>query len=303
MRAFFSGFDIFHFHFISPDNLYDLNFIPAGKKIILSFWGSDLYSLNGTTDYSIQYKAVERADIVTLHSNEMRSVFLEKFGSDKLNKTRLTLFGINEDRLDLLSGFKKNAVSDNFRKKYKIQQQIVIMLGYSAAEGQQHLPVLEVLGRMPEEIKQHIVLFIPLSYNSENRGYVKNVLSCIRQVPLTCIPVTDYLSDAEMLELISNTQIMLNVRETDAMNNAMVECLYNGTLVINGSWLPYSRLKQQQVYFAEVDHVEELRTVLPRLINTISTELEKCKGNEAKIRAMMSGEVIIKDWAAIYAGI
>jgi len=92
---------------------------------------------------------------------------------------------------------------------------------------------------------------------------------------------------------------MINVQITDAFNGSMKEVLYCGGIVINGSWLPYQFLKDTDIYFEEVDSVEQISDKLEKIIMNYSYYQEQCKNNAVKIYEFSNWSKLIHQWKEV----
>src|SRR5690606_25004541 len=65
-----AGYNFYHFHYCNPTNLKYLHHFPDGKKVICSFWGSDLMRETGVDNVFYVSKALEKADCITVQNAE-----------------------------------------------------------------------------------------------------------------------------------------------------------------------------------------------------------------------------------------
>ena len=62
----FKNYDLINVHYVSEVRANIIANVPIGCKVILSFWGSDLMAGSGINNYIALYKAISRADIITV---------------------------------------------------------------------------------------------------------------------------------------------------------------------------------------------------------------------------------------------
>lgn len=297
------GFDIFHFHYAAPEFLTWLKYVPIGKKIIISLWGSDLFQSQGVKNYKSQLKAFEKADFITLNTNEMNEFFLNKFGRNFQTKVRRAYFVLDDCRFEKIDSGINEPLKDKFRKAHGISpEKRIVVVGYSSASKQRHIEILRVLGRLDQQVKNRIHLVIPMMYGHqyEDRGYIDKVKEETTLSGMTNTILEKYLNGEELHEYIAASDIKLNLRETDSMNAALVESLIAGNIVVSGAWLPYKILKKAGAVFHEVDEIEELEKLLPKIIENFDFEKARTKNNSPIIRKFFSKENLVKDWINIY---
>jgi len=303
MNDFFSKFDIIHMHYLAPGFLSSLKYVDKKKKIILSVWGSDLFQMSGVKDYSSQLEAIDRADIITMYTIEVREVFLSKFGRQYSEKIRLAPFGQPEKIFDSIDSKLNPETKKEFRNKYNIGvDKIIITIGYNASSKQNHIDILKNLNLTDTEIKKKIHAVIPMTYGLqyEKDDYLQKVKNACSACDFGTTMLTDYMSDEDWIKAAAASDIKLNLRETDCMNGAMIESLYAGNIVVNGAWLPYGTLRRRGVHFTELEKVDDIKETIPRLINNFEKEKQKSADNALAIKNFISYENAIKNWVKIY---
>jgi hypothetical protein len=100
--------------------------------------------------------------------------------------------------------------------------------------------------------------------------------------------VEDYLPIEELLALRFASDIFIHIQTRDQMASSMLEHLAAGSVVITGKWLPYELLEKLNVYFIQINKVDELKVTLLEVIQHLETHLEKCKKNRAIILNLIS---------------
>ena len=129
---------------------------------------------------------------------------------------------------------------------------------------------------------------------------MEKVRSAIQEVTDKFIVIEDYMNTEEMAELVQDSDIMIHVQTTDQMSSTMLAHMYNGNVVIAGAWLPYHSLREQGVYFVDVNEVDELDKVLADVTENYDTYNKKCENNENLVYSISSWNVCVKEWIATY---
>ena len=297
----FSRFDIINIHYLSKGNLAQLKHINEKHKLILSFWGSDLFQETGKDIYGTQLDALNRADAVTLHTHEMEQIFLSKFGRHLKNKVHRTIFGCDQYRLKKIDELRSAQDKiETFRNKFKIPKgKLVVQIGYSGGAGHYHFPIIESLSRCADKLKDEIFLLIPTTYNNQDKEYYEKLKNMLQNSTFDLAHITTYLSDEEVLLLPLVVDVHINVRDADALNNSMVEALYSGCFLVAGAWLPYGVLIRKGINFAEVESIDEIATVLLDFIEKTSTNYN-ISNNPKLIESNFTMQHHIGNWANLF---
>jgi hypothetical protein len=303
IRNIFMNFDIFHFHYLSPDYLSAIRFIPENKKILLTFWGSDLYQVSGVSNYNKQFEGLHKADLITVNALEIKEAVLTKFGRDLNPKLRDADFRLSKSKLERIEQRKKENANSSFKQKHGIpEEKIIVTLGYSASSKQKHIEILKILNEFDEKYKSRIFVLIPMTYGleHEDEDYLEKVKDVCNKINLETKILEDYLVDDELVDFIISSEITLNLRDTDALNAAMLESLFAGNIVVNGAWLPYGKLRRLGIHYREIENIMELKSLIPEILDNQGQEKERALVNPEIIRKNFLYENTISEWKNIY---
>lgn len=300
----FKLYDIIDVHWITEERANIVAQAPKTCKVILSFWGSDLMASAGEYNYTSLLKAINRADLITLSSIEMREIFLSKFGRHFKNKIRFTLYNQNKDfttyTVDDIEKLrqvghnlihKQGFLTDDFR--------YVIKVGYSGFDTQNHLAILDQCFLLPDKVKEKLLLIVPMTYGASPE-YTAVVEAHAQGLGLAACLLKEYLTKEEALSLSFICDIMLNLRDNDGFNNAMIETLMAGKILISGGWLPYSALRKNNVYFHEIYELNKISNLLAHILNNMEQELKRAELNAVKLKDITSSEKNACRWNGVY---
>lgn len=299
----FAEHDIINLHWVSEENCEIIAAAPVDCKIIISFWGSDLMASAGVRNYRSVFKACQRSNAITVASVEMREILLSKFGRDLKSKVRITPFGQSDDCVLLLNARERlfnlgisllNENGINWRD-YKY----VLKIGYSGFESQNHIQLIQELSTLPSEMKSGTLLIVPMTYGATSE-YSNRVRVALEQSGLRFWMIGKYLLREEVLSVAVICNIMLNVRDNDGFNNSMIETLLAGNLLISGRWLPYSMLRQNNIYFHEIDDLSEVKGLLCSVDKEFINKADALKANPKKVMNLVSGQVTGSNWDLLY---
>jgi hypothetical protein len=294
----FHKFDLINIHYLEGDTISLLEFVPQNKKIMISLWGSDVYR-SPEKKKSNQLLSLDKADVITLHSDEMKSFFINKFGEKYLNKIKKVLFGISESTINLIKEIKDKSYYDLPQLNEIKSDKIVIRIGYNADPGQQHNDVLDTLAKLDSKFKDKLHLILQLTYGG-NLNYINDVTEKIKQTGIEYTLFTNYLSDIQVLEVTKRTDIYLNLRTTDSLNNAMIESFLFDKFVICGSWLPYNILHEINIKFITVNAISEIISTIEDFMKNREVFSKSDIKNSQKIEKLVSNKNTGYNWLEIY---
>ena len=297
----FAPFDIVNIHYLSPGYLKQVKYVQPHQKLALSFWGSDLFQETGKATYGIQLDALNQAHAISLHTPEMEQIFLSKFGRHLKEKIYRTIFGCHQERFNLLTHLEQQTEKlKAFRLKHKIPtNKLVIQIGYSGGAGHQHLAIIDSLMQFSKMLKDKVFLLVPTTYNNQDAEYFEKLKTKLENSIFEVAHLTEYLSDEEVLMLPIVSNIHINVRDADALNNAMIEALYSGNLLITGAWLPYGVFKRRKIVFAEVEYITEIGAAIMAYCEH-SNEVYQLTENPRLTKEAFSMQNHIVNWGNMY---
>jgi hypothetical protein len=293
VKPIFLEFDVFNFHLLTQNALSYLDFIPKSKKIILSFWGSDLLNPSPNFNPELISKAINRADAITLHSIEMREIFLSKYGRDLFDKVHIVLVSDDTENLKKIINKipERESIIAKFKSKYNIiSNKKLLTIGHSGHDIDNHIKVLKSLSLLKEELKEGIAVILPMTYGCSDPNYFKEIKEFCRENNLSCIILDTFLSEDEIIELRIVSEIHIRTPKYDAFSLSLCETICSDNIIVTGAWLPYSRFRFSGAYFFEIDYYYKLTDLIENILNNFNEHRLKHQGNHEKIIAMFKDE-------------
>ncbi len=291
-------FDIINFHFLRPDSIDLLKFVPNNKKVLISLWGSDLFRIY-KEHIDKKKEALDRADMITVHSEEMKTFLLNQYGVELEKKVRIVLFGNSFQAIDLIKQKQQQEVYYSKIIKDINNDKIVVTLSHSGIEIQQHLKVLEELKKLRNEIKSQLYLIVPLSYGG-SEDYRTEVKEAVLSTGISNYIISEFLSLYEVLEIKKRADIHLNLCLTDSLNNAMIESLLFNKIVIAGAWLPYKILAEHGIHIVLIDSISELNEKIEGIILNRENFHSELFVNQSKTENLVSNKFTGEIWGNYY---
>ncbi len=298
----FKDYTTFHFHFMQYSYLRELFLVPKNKKIVCTFWGSDLLRTNDILNFYFVKKALNRATIITCQSEELKEIILSKFGRNLSDKIQIAIFPVNEKIYDWIDGnynFKENITA--FKSNYGYSNsKINVLIGHSGSTSNNHLKIIQSLENLKNKSKIHLV--VNLNYaitENEKENYKIALTETLNKVGCSYVILEKFFANEELAISRLASDIFIHAPISDALSGTMLELLYATNIIITGSWLPYKTFRKAKLDYFEINDFSELETILDPIIETFELEKEKTQKNKFSIRDYFFNEKIIKNWSKI----
>jgi uncharacterized protein YutD len=291
-----NNYDIINFHSLSPSTLAFTDFIKPDKKVILSFWGSDLYQINGIKNYIDQINALKRADLITLQSYEMELTVLAKFGSVIKGKIVRALFGINDSVFDKLDKIKDAGLDTDFLKKYCIpENKIKVTICYCGNPVCNQIPIINELEKLNETLKDKIHLMVPMTYGNYSTDYLEEIKLLLHRSKITFTLLEKYLPYEDVLKMRVSSDIMIMMNKSDALSQSVSEFLYAENILISAAWLPYSPFRLKEIFMYESDF-PGLSEMVSNAVKNLQTLKNNLKENPQKVKNLTAFSNLWQQW-------
>ncbi|HLN94792.1 MAG TPA: hypothetical protein VK183_04090 [Flavobacterium sp.] len=299
----FRSYDVFHFHFMQYSYVQEVFFIPRNKKVVCSFWGSDLLRTSDILNFYLVRKALHRADAITCQSLELREIILSKFGRSLLPKMHVVMFPIEEAiyrRIRDLS-HDTNRIAAFCGSTYS-SSKINIVVGHSGSRFNNHLRIIEALADFPLADNVHLV--VTLSYAitpGERAAYRPQLEAALDKTGCSFAFQEDVLSDDELALSRLVTGIFLHAPASDALSSTMLEMLYAGSVVVTGSWLPYKTFRNAGLHYHEVSDFASLGASVAAIVTHFEAERLRATTNRQAIEAGFSNDELVSKWLQVFS--
>jgi len=282
--------DIVVIHFMDPGYLKYIDLLSKKtEKIIVHWWGSDLYRSNEETKKKIS-RVLDKCYRVVLVRG-MLNYFLKHFPSyaGQICTARLGLGFI-----DVIEKKKETFNRDDVKSRLGIPDcKIIITCAYNGSEGQQHLKIIDALAKLPNGIKDDIYLLFPMTYGG-NANYFTEVNLQLEKAGIKYKIIRNYLSEDELAELRLLSDIVVNIQITDGFSASIQESLFSGNVLIVGDWLPYAELEQWGIHYIKTSLIN-LHDVIRNTIKDIEYHKNESSKNPDIIKRNSSWSAVMKD--------
>ncbi len=263
------------------------------RRLNLNVGGSDFYRA-GEDERKFKQNLIMCADIITAETAKTVQEFGDYYGEKIRKKTHLLPFGIEVlEWIDHIENIPKNRI----KEKYHIPLgKIVVTCGHNAIQQHQHLKIIDAIEKIPNDIKEQIILVFPMTYPNGADHYIEIVDERLKRTGLNYVILTKYMDYEGMAEYASISDIMIHVQTTDQLSSTMLEEMYAGAVVIAGKWLPYQSLYEMGMFFLNVDEVLDITIVLQKIIADMELYQKRCRENKEKVRKHSSWNELFSKW-------
>lgn len=265
-----------------------------------SVGGSDLY-IDGRNKLVrlLQKRLIKRTDWISSENVQTREHFFEVYGQ-KYRKIPHSIIPFGVDILDSIDEQKENGwIKEELFKTFPKNKKVVVC-GTNAKAEHNHFQILDAIAQLTEEERDSIFFVFPLTYPQGRDEYIAEIEMKIKELSLHYIILRKFMNVEEMAQLAMLSDILIHVQKTDQLSSAMISHMYNGNLVIAGSWLPYRTISENGVFFITVDKISELTECLRKVLKNIAYYKEKCRMNGKIIYKMSSWEISAAKWFQVY---
>lgn len=258
-------FDYIQIHSIGNPGLMRFAYKALKKNtncLILTFWGSDILNIDNKRAKQIK-NLIKVADKIVLSTKTMKERFRFYYGDSYDHKIKSRLFGnsIIEHNVYL----KENSIkltSDNKRKSEKY----IVAIGYNGSKRQQHLNVINELGKLDEINKAKLHLIIQMSYGSPDGLYKNEIMAAMKTASLEGEIIEKYLTMDETIRLRKSVDLFINGQITDALSSSVLEYMYFGAEVLNPNWISYEEWRDLGIIYNEYDKFEDIASYVIELL-------------------------------------
>ncbi|NYI50814.1 glycosyltransferase family protein [Macellibacteroides fermentans] len=289
-------FDICHLHFVSHYICPTIYLLRKNyTKISISFWGSDLYRANIIVR-SLYRPLIKKSSSISFITKDMLSYFKKYFSKKSiLKKCYILDFGnLFFKSIDIIKQ------SNDIQQYYDVLQldckKITITVGYCWRKEMRQYEALELI--LPVLNKNIVQIAIPAYGISEYEKLKLNDL--LSSYDIKYIIYDYFMGEDEIPVLRRLTDIFIHPQTTDALSNAMIEHIYAGSVVLNGKWLNYQILDDNEVHYIKYKALTELPEVIQDTLRDLEMHKYLAEKNCSIVRTFTSWQYWASKWLELY---
>jgi len=282
--------------------LRELFFVPKNKKIVCTFWGSDLLRTNDVFNFYFVKKALNRSNIITCQSLELKEIILSKFGRNLDDKIKIAIFPVDEKIYETID-FNENSTEaiNEFKLKYDYSSSKTnVLIGHNANPSNNHIKIIESLKVIQNKDKIHLIVNLNYALDAHKKlEYKATLTQVLEQSGMSFILLETFFSKEELAISRLATDVFIHLPISDALSGTMLEMMYASSIVITGSWLPYKTFRNAGLNYHEVSSFDNLPDKVDSIMANFKSEKGIVKGNKWLIRQYFFSVSIINNWAQI----
>ena len=264
-------------------------------KLIVSVWGDEIFRNSPETmkKHKEYYLCADRITMATkVMIDRFNSVYNNEFAAKvSMNKFAIGLF----DKIDVVKNeFTRGQICEEFGIKHP--EKTLVFVGHNGREAQRHTELTKELLNLPQELKDNIVLVYTMTYGVRDNAYIEEMEAAAKQTGCEYVILRDFMNEETSAKLRTICDVMLHAQLTDAFSASIQESLYSGSIIINGSWLPYNELPNYKECVVEYDDITQIGQVLQTVLENQEIYRTKFKANRDILRQISSLEVTTEKW-------
>jgi len=298
----FQEFDTFHFHFLQYSYLRELFLVPKEKKIVCSFWGSDLLRTHDILNFYFVKKALNRCTLITCQSQELKEIILSKYGRNLGFKIQIVTFPVYEKIYDLMDlNYDNKEMIKIFKSKFNYSNdKINILIGHSGSRANNHLQIINSLANLKNKSKIHLIINLNYAITAnEKESYKKELIDTLSALKFSSVILEKFFVNDELAISRLASDIFIHAPISDALSATMLELLYASNIVITGTWLPYKTYRKANLNYFEIYDFSELPEKLDLIIENFKIEKETASKNKIFVSDYFLSDLMIKKWSQI----
>ncbi|MDD2224787.1 MAG: hypothetical protein PHP97_01345 [Candidatus Shapirobacteria bacterium] len=292
-------YDICHIVYKKFQYCFLINLIcQKGKKTIVTIFGSDFYK-NHLKYFDRNF--YNKVDYITFANEQTKTDFNHYYHFKFNNKINICPFGLLV--LNKIDEINKKQNSRQIKKKLGYNPEtIIIICGGNRSINEQHEKIINELSLLKNlsDIKP-IVFIFPMTYGGSLKRvfFIQELIS--KKIPkLNTKIIKNYQNIDDVAQLRLITDIQINIRKTDQLSGVMLENMYVGGVIINGSWLPYNNLSKKNIYYEKISQTKHLHKKIETVINNIENYKNKTTNNHTTIKKLYHWNTTSKLWYTLY---
>ncbi len=272
-----------HFNYIHVQavfyNAVKLASIISGKKgkIILSYWAH----LSDKREIRKIYPLLKYVYKISFVTESLKREFQNIYGHDydsKISCVDLYLGGL-ETMKHMRKGKNLKELKQFAKRKMGFSNnKILVAIGYCGRKDQQHLKVLNQLGKIQDDVLKLLHIFIHVSYGVGDESYIRQIEISARALArrgCICEVSREYLEGKKLAYLRFGTDIFINSISQDVLAATLLEYLCGGAVILNGKWLDYPELDYYGIKCQQYEIFEELPIKIGDCIKNNSITLQE----------------------------
>lgn len=274
-------YDIVHFHMFYPGIVFLAPFFKG--NVIVTLWGSDFLKADIIKKLLLSY-TLRKAKIVTCTNVSFSRLILRRYP-------------FVESKMYVLPYMLKyiEMVNSDYENR-KASTLVRIVIGSNSNTAQNHSLIIDAINKS-KIVRNKFHLIVPFTYGRGSEEYKLKIGAHLDATEFSYDILTDGLNDKELTDLRLNSDVFINLQDSDQLSGAMLEHLCADNIVITGNWINYDVLKHAGVAYHSIDSISDLSSLFDSL-----DFYDKPNNREVIARDYLPENVLNK-WNQIYESV
>jgi hypothetical protein len=296
MNKKYRHFDLLHIHGLNVSRGNIGKWLrDCTSKLVITVWGDEIFR---KSDQVLRYyrQYYQLADHITVSTNAMYLRFVEAYGDIDLSCVTKNKFAIG--LFDIIDRFNSEYTREYICEEFGIRSynKYIVLVGHNGREAQRHFELTEQIKLLPERIKKQLLLVYTMTYGVKSKQYLDELESLVKETGCETVILRKFMNEEKAAKLRCISDVLLHAQLTDAFSASIQECFYAGTVIINGSWLPYDEIPNYHDSVLEYSNMEELPELIIDAIDHFETYKIRFSVNKQVLRNISSREVTTAAW-------
>lgn len=290
-------YDVVNIHY--PRSVYS-SVLPEISRIadnlVLTPWGSDVLRISKKQRKKLQ-QVYDAADYITGRGGRFCDDFMRIFN---VPQQKFAYKGIGSEAIDYIVDNKSKVDVRTAKQYFGIEDSYVITCGYNASRAQQHIQILDSIGKIKNKLPQNLVLLFPVTY-PKNPDYIALLKSTVKELGIYSIFCEDYLELESLFYLRQATDMFIHVQTTDANSASLKEYVLLGKNCINGGWLKYPDVESND--YKPYHTVKNLNELAMAILNAYQKGTPEIKDSVTDYIKSLGCKPTAKEWNDFFMSI
>jgi len=258
-------YDYIHHHFLSLDFGLYLLYLKH-PKLIISFWGSDLFRKTSIPELFFKKKVLDQAASITVATSDMKYHVMTKFSLNFRDKIHRLKFINNNSYFQYIENVNSQYITERKSELFPgINEKKIIAFGHSGFKEDNYNDFLNSLESLAKETKSKYHILFCLTYGSDKETLIKDVKSKMDILGIDYTIVDTYVSLETLADYHCCVDAFLFMPQSDAFSGYLTECFYHNIPVFVGAWLPYKEFTRMGLKYHEINDFNEIPNVLKNM--------------------------------------
>jgi hypothetical protein len=290
-------YDIIHLQFVRPELYFLVPLIRVrSKRLAVTVWGSDFEERN--KHFGLVIKVLKTADKITCSNSIFRDRIISLL---KCEDRKVSIISDNLNVLDEIKALRSSNKEDIKRSMNIPPDHLVISCGTNARMMQRHAEIIDEIAKAYSKLNKPVLLLFQMTYGDHPQDYLRQIEDKLAESGLPYRILVEFFAEKEAATIRIISDILIQVQDHDQLSAAMLETLYAGNLLITGSWLPYSILDDNGIFYFKANKLDDLSDIVLNCVNSYVILERRTSDNPGIVEEITGHAAIVKTYEDFYS--